>query len=223
MGVVSTVYTLCGGLKGVVWTDVAQGTLFFLGAAAAVAFAPVEARRAGRRRLRPRAGTPASCKVFTLEGDWLASTHADRCPSAIVAGLFLNLASPRHRSGERPASPEREAAPRAPRARSIVSGLFTFPVVATFLAVGTVLWAYHAKLRRRRPTTPPTPSASSRTSSCTRCPPGLRGLVFAGLFAAAISSLAATLNATTTAWVTDLVRRLPRSATPRFAPPHADG
>jgi Na+/proline symporter len=35
-------------------------------------------------------------------------------------------------------------------------------------------------------------------------PMGLRGLVFAGLFAAAISSLGATLNAVTTAWLKDI-------------------
>lgn len=202
MGVVSTVYTLCGGLKGVVWTDVAQGSLFFLGAAATVAFAlwklgePIG-------DVFGRALDAGKLKVFTLEGDWFASTRS--LPAAIVAGLFLNLAS--HGTDQENVQHLLNVKSEKGSARSVIaSGLFTFPVVAMFLAVGTVLWAYHARF-----------VADGYDPADTKrifpnfimhvLPPGLRGLVFAGLFAAAISSLAATLNATTSAWVTDLVRR----------------
>jgi SSS family solute:Na+ symporter len=202
MGVVSTVYTLCGGLKGVVWTDVAQGTLFFIGAAAAIAFGlwkigePVG-------DVFARAWDAGKLRVFTFEGDWLASTTP--LPSAIVAGMFLNLAA--HGTDQENVQHLLNVRSAKGSARSIVvSGLFTFPVVATFLSVGTVLWAYHAKFGA----TAYDPADTKRIFPnfiMHALPVGLRGLVFAGLFAAAISSLAATLNATTTAWVTD-VRRL---------------
>jgi Na+/proline symporter len=38
MALISTIYTLLGGLKAVVWTDVAQGSIFFIGAASALLF-----------------------------------------------------------------------------------------------------------------------------------------------------------------------------------------
>lgn len=202
MGVVSTAYTLAGGLRGVVWTDVAQGALFFLGAASAVAFGlwkigePVG-------DVVARALEAGKLRVFTFEGDWLASTTP--LPSAIVAGMFLNLAA--HGTDQENVQHLLNVKSEKGSARSIVvSGLFTFPVVATFLSVGTVLWAYHAKFGA----TAYDPADTKRIFPnfiMHALPVGLRGLVFAGLFAAAISSLAATLNATTTAWVTD-IRRL---------------
>jgi SSS family transporter len=202
MGVVSTVYTLLGGLKAVVWTDVAQGSLFFLGAAATVAFGlwklgePVG-------DVFARAFEAGKLKVATLEGDWFASSRP--LPAAIVAGLFLNLAS--HGTDQENVQHLLNVRSEKGSARSVIwSGLFTFPVVAMFLAVGTVLWAYHARFV-------PTAYDPADTKRIFPnfimhvLPAGLRGLVFAGLFAAAISSLAATLNATTAAWSSDLVRR----------------
>jgi Na+/proline symporter len=84
-----------------------------------------------------------------------------------------------------------------------MSGLFAFPVVAVFLSVGTMLWVYH----RHHGVEGYSPADTNRIFPnfiVHAMPAGLRGLVFAGLFAAAISSLGATLNATTTIWTSDI-------------------
>jgi Na+/proline symporter len=88
----------------------------------------------------------------------------------------------------------------------ITSGLFTFPIVAMFLAVGTVLFVYHQHL-------PPVGYGVSADDDVRRIfpnftmhvmPAGLRGLVFAGLFAAAVASLGATINAVVATWTKDI-------------------
>jgi Na+/proline symporter len=75
--------------------------------------------------------------------------------------------------------------------------------VILFLSVGTMLWVYH----RHATVTAYDPSDANRIFPnfiMHVIPTGLRGLVFAGLFAAAIASLGATINAATATWVADV-------------------
>jgi Na+/pantothenate symporter len=86
----------------------------------------------------------------------------------------------------------------------VLSGLFTFPIVMTFLSCGTMLWLYHRHL--------PPSEYGITTSEEVRSifpnfimhvlPTGLRGLAFAGLLAASVAG--ATLNATTSTWISDI-------------------
>ena len=94
---------------------------------------------------------------------------------------------------------------------SIVVGLgvavSAFPIVAVFLAVGTMLWAYHRHVHGHAYDPEDSPRIFPNFIMHVM-PAGLRGLVFAGLFAAAISSLGATLNATAAIWMNDVRPRL---------------
>jgi SSS family solute:Na+ symporter len=211
MAAISTIYTLFGGLKAVVWTDVLQGTIFVVGAGCALVIG-VERSGLGLDGLLEAAAGAGKLRTFQLadptEPWWRTVTALG---PAVVGGLFLGLATHgtdqenvQHLLNTRTA--------RASRWSIVASGLATFPVVLLFLAVGTVLWAFH----REHP-----PVAYGVTGEEARrifpnfilhvIPSGLRGLVFAGLFAAAISSLGATLNAVTAAALTDL---RPRGARP---------
>jgi SSS family transporter len=205
MALLSTSYTFMGGLRAVVWTDVAQGCIFFLGAATAIAF--------GLWKL----GLPLSdvlneawnankLEFLTLEDDglgFLASTRP--LPVALLGGFFLVLAT--HGTDQENVQHLINTKSAKSGSRSLfVSGFATFPIVAIFLAVGTMLWVYH---RHLEPvgygiTTPLDQKNIFPNFIMHVLPMGLRGLVFAGLFAAAISSLGATLNAVTTAWLKDI-------------------
>jgi len=202
MTVLSTVYTLLGGLKAVVWTDVAQGTIFALGATVALAVGlaklglPIgqvlsEAWEAGKLQVLALDPGPAG---------WLASVRP--LPVAVLGGFFLTLAT--HGTDQENVQHMLNTRSERSSGRTVVgSGFLTFPIVALFLAVGTMLWAFHQHVR-----------VAAYPSDDTKrifpnfimhvLPPGVRGLVFAGLFAAAISSLGATLNSTTAAWTSDL-------------------
>jgi solute:Na+ symporter, SSS family len=202
MAAISTVYTFLGGLRAVVWTDVAQGAVFVIGALAAllVGLAQLDLPLAQVVREAWQAG---KLQTFTLDHGglgWLASTRP--FPVAVLGGFLLALAV----GGTDQESVQHLLNSRSEKAsgRTIFgSGLLTFPVVALFLSVGTMLWAYAQHV-------PGAEFAGGKTANVfpsfarTVLPIGVRGLVFAGLFAAAISFLGATLNALTTTWITDI-------------------
>ncbi len=85
----------------------------------------------------------------------------------------------------------------------------TFPIVATFLAVGTMLWSFqrHVGSHGYALATDEEIKRVFPNFILHELPVGVRGLVFAGLFAAAISSLGATLNAAAAAWSSDIAPR----------------
>jgi solute:Na+ symporter, SSS family len=215
MTAISTLYTLFGGLKAVVWTDVAQGSLFFLGAATAVAIALLKIDQPiGAIVSDAVAQGKLTAVAFAPEEGlpWFQSVRP--LPVAALAGFFLALAS--HGCDQENVQHLLNVRSERGSASSIAwSGLFTFPVVAMFLSVGTALWAFY----RAHPSTvhdfsdPEVAKNVFPRFVLEQAPTGVRGLVFAGLFAAAISSLAATLNATTTAWTSD-VRPRPKDDGP---------
>ncbi|MCC6408204.1 MAG: hypothetical protein IT453_13660 [Planctomycetes bacterium] len=202
MAVLSTAYTFLGGLKAVVWTDVAQGSIFVIGAATALVFglAAIDVPLADLAREAFDAG---KFRALTLEdGGQIWWVTQKPWPVAALFGATLVLAS--HGTDQENVQHLLNTKSAKSSTWSIaLSALFAFPVVAVFLAVGTMLWLYHRHV----------PFSGYSTDATNQIfpnfivhamPAGLRGLVFAGLFAAAISSLGATLNATATIWISDI-------------------
>jgi SSS family transporter len=204
MAVVSAAFTLLGGLRAVVWTDVAQGILILLGAGSALAIGLWKIGvPAGQ--LFQEALANGRLEIFTL-GDggagWLRSTRP--FPVAVLGGFLLVLAT----HGTDQENVQQLLSTRSERSsgRSIViSGLFTFPIVTLFLACGTMLWLYD-----RHVGLPPLEAGGSIDESrkvfpnfiMKVVPQGLRGLAFAGLLGASIAG--STLNATTSTWISDI-------------------
>ncbi len=204
---IATLYTMLGGLKAVVWTDVAQGSIFFIGAATAVVFAMLKLNDAGigTSTVISEALEAGKLQFINLGAgeDWLAS-HKPLIV-AIIGGAFLTLAT--HGTCQENVQHLLNVRTEKGAVRSLIaSGLFTFPIVGMFLSVGTVLWVYHQHL--------PADGYGIASKDDVRrifpnfimhvMPSGLRGLVFAGLFAAAVASLGATINAVAATWTTDL-------------------
>lgn len=210
IALLSTLYTLLGGLKAIVWTDVAQGMTFLVGAAAALAFGlwhtQVPLEQAWSEVL-------GAAKTQVIQFDlgnqpWYAQLNT--LPMAVLGGMTLVLAT--HGTDQMMVQHLLNTRSQKGATRSLVTaGLFTFPVVILFLSVGTMLWLYH----RHATVTAYDPSDSNKIFPnfiMHVIPTGLRGLVFAGLFAAAIASLGATINAATATWVNDV--RASRSEAP---------
>lgn len=210
--IIATLYTMFGGLKAVVWTDVAQGSIFFIGATAAVMFAlwKLSGAGVGPGSVVTEALDAGKLQFLNLDfvssGAWqdIFSTHKPLI-TAIVGGAFLTLAT--HGTCQENVQHLLNVRSEKGAVRSLItSGLFTFPIVAMFLSVGSVLWVYHrhfaavgygitddADVRRIFP-----------NFTMHVMPEGLRGLVFAGLFAAAVASLGATINAVVATWSRDI-------------------
>jgi solute:Na+ symporter, SSS family len=203
MAAVSLVFTLVGGLRAVVWTDVAQGILIMLGAGCALAVGlwkigvPIA-------DLLNEAMSAHKLQVISFQDDglgWLRSTKP--FPVAVLGGFLLVLAT--HGTDQENVQQLLGSRSEKSSARSIVlSGLFTFPIVATFLACGTMLWLYNKHIGLPQFATGSIDESRRMFPNFIMhvVPTGLRGLAFAGLFAASVAG--STLNAATSTWVSDI-------------------
>lgn len=205
MAGVSTLYTLVGGLKAVVWTDVAQGSVFFVGALTALVVG-LHAIGKPPGELLDEALAAGKLEVFVLDEAPLQSLRS--LASALLGGFLLALAV----QGTDQEAVQHMLNTRSERSagRTVLSsGLITFPIVASFLAVGTMLWLFerHVGTHGYALATEDEIKRVFPNFILHELPVGVRGLVFAGLFAAAISSLGATLNAAAAAWSNDIAPR----------------
>lgn len=206
MAAISLVFTMFGGLRAVVWTDVAQGILIVLGAGSALAFGLWKiGLPLGDLIAEASAANKLEFISWSADGKgWLFSDQPFLV--AILGGFLLVLAT----HGTDQENVQQLLSSRSERAsgRSIVaSGIFTFPIVTMFLCCGTMLWLYgrHVGL----------PTGGSASVDASRSlfpnfieavlPTGLRGLAFAGLLAASIAG--STLNAATSTWMSDIAPR----------------
>ncbi len=205
MAGVSTLYTLVGGLKAVVWTDVAQGSVFFVGALTALVVG-LYAIGKPPGELLDEALAAGKLKLLVLDEAPLQSLRS--LWSALLGGFLLALAV----QGTDQEAVQHMLNTRSERSagRTVLSsGLITFPIVASFLAVGTMLWLFerHVGVHGYALGTEEEIKRVFPNFILHELPLGVRGLVFAGLFAAAISSLGATLNAAAAAWTHDIAPR----------------
>ena len=79
----------------------------------------------------------------------------------------------------------------------ILSGLADLPLVMAFLFVGMLLWAFYQE---------PGKSAPFAYYIVHELPPGVRGVLIAGIFATAMGSLSTALNALATSFTEDWYR-----------------
>ena len=209
IGIVTAAYTYVGGLKAVVWMDVVQMGIYVGGALVAV----------GLLLGSPAAGSFAAAteagKLQLLDLDWsgwgmlLTSPYA--LPVAVLGGAVFSMAS----HGTDQLIVQRILATRSltdAKKAMVWSGIFVMLQFALFLGVGLLLWVHYG-------------GAPLADLGLTRgdelfpmyileeMPAGLRGLLLAGIVAAAMSTLSSSLNALAGSTLMDLLERF--GTTPR--------
>ena len=205
IGIGTALYTLVGGLRAVVWVDVVQMGLYVGGALAAIGFllgdVPTgwwgEAVAAGKTNL-------LDLGFDQSMGRWLTQPYT--LGTSVVGGAIFSMAS----HGTDQLIVQRLLACRNQhdsRKALIGSALVVMVQFALFLGVGLLLWAHYG-------------GASVEALGLQRgdevfpkyivegLPPGLSGLILAGIVAAAMSSLSSSLNALASSSVNDLYPRL---------------
>jgi SSS family transporter len=202
-GLVALAYTAVGGIRSVIYTDALQGAVFVVAAIALVV--GVTAAEGGPGALLSWASAEGKTRVFTWQP--LFDVRANRgFGTAAVGGFFLTLAT--HATDHDMV--QRLLTARSGRAggRALaVSGLLNFPLTLLFLFIGTGLARFYFDA---------SPEGLASTDQIVpwfalhELPTGLRGLVFAGLFAAAMSSLDSAVCAIAATWVRDVA---PNAAT----------
>ncbi|HSB61987.1 MAG TPA: sodium:solute symporter [Vicinamibacteria bacterium] len=203
IGVTTIAYTFFGGMKAVVWTDVAQFVIYLLGAA--VAFVILLSELPGGWRTLLATGA-ANGKLRVFDFTWsLSEPHV--FAAGALGGLFLTIGS--HGADQLMvqrylcARGEREAG----RALAL-SGLVVLVQFAFFLLIGVGLFCFYDAFPPARAFDHP--DRVFARFIVERMPPGLLGLVLGAVFAAAMSTLSSSLNSSATAAVNDLYRPLLR-------------
>lgn len=204
IALLTALYTYVGGIRAVVWVDVVQMGIYLGGGILAlVLLAPAlggaldEALAAGKLQV-------IDFGMGQELGALLTSTYA--FPVAVLGGMFFSMAS----HGTDQLIVQRVLACRTPgdgQRAMVWSGAFVTIQFALFLAVGLGLWAFYggrpiAELGLTRG------DELFPLFILEEMPAGLRGLLFAGIIAAAMSTLSSSLNALAGSTLMDLVERL---------------
>lgn len=188
IGAATVIYTYVGGLRAVVWVDVMQWVVYMAAGLAALFIALVASPHALQL-----AATAGKLRVFD---PGLSFTQPYAMVTAVVGGAFLSAAS----HGTDHLIVQRLLATRSLRhaqAALVGSGVVVVLQFALFLVVGAVLW-YAFPEGRALPPDAVFPGFITREMSG-----GLAGLAVAGLLAAAMSTIASSLNSLASATTHD--------------------
>lgn len=214
---VGIVYTLVGGIASVIWTDVIQMTVLLGACLLAVVLIFRQTPFGVAEAIGALTDAPGGSKlaVFDIGGGadhapWWTRPYS--LPAVLVGFTLMGIAS----YGTDQDMTQRMLTCKDERtaARSVIGGiLFGVPSVALFLIVGALLWVYYQQpdLWADHGRAAPPPPADGRRVFLTfileHMPAGVRGLMFAGLFAAGLSSLNSGVNAMASTFVNDFYRR----------------
>ncbi len=193
LGACTVLYTWHGGMRAVIWTDVAQTGVYLVGGLAAAVLI-------GRG---VDGGWPAILEAARAQGKLTLLdlySGVDR-PHTLWAGLlggaFLSMAS--HGADQMIVQRLLASGNLAEARRSLIgSGVVVLAQFALFLLIGVGLHAFY------RGAAFPRPDAIFPRFIVEVMPPGLTGLVIAAIVAAAMSTVSSSLNSLAAATVHDL-------------------
>jgi len=189
-------YTFHGGLKAVVWTDVLQLAIYLAGAASAVVILLERLPGGWNQVTAVAAASGGKLGVFDFHFDW---TTKYTFWSGVIGGTFLTTAS----HGTDQLIVQRLLAARSARDSKLAllaSGGIVLGQFVLFLLIGVMLYAYYGApaIAPGRSYDPVFPEFI-----VTRMPAGLRGLLVAAIFAAAMSTTSGTLNSLASSSILD--------------------
>ena len=201
MGVLSIIYCTMGGIEAVIWTDTLQ-TFVLLGGAV---FAVVLLLRGVDGGWSGFLSTAADADKFRMANfHWDVTSTQLALWVVILGGIGQNISS--YTADQAVVQRYMTTPSQRLAARSIWTNA-VLSIVATFLffGIGTALYAfYHSHPGRLDPTI--TTDQVFPLFIATEMPIGIAGLIVAGVFAAAQSTVSTSMNSTATAIVTDFVR-----------------
>ena len=201
MGVLCIIYTVLGGIEAVIWSDVIQAFVLVGGAGLILVWC-MNGVEGGLGELYDRASSSGRLRIADVDWEFTRSS----LPVVILGGIFINLIP--YASDQSvvqrylTTSDERSA-----RKAIWLGGLIAIPASILFFSLGTALFGFYDA-------NPDLLGPISKTDQIVpwflvnEIPAGLAGLVIAGVFAAAMSSLDSSMNSSATALINDFYRRL---------------
>jgi SSS family transporter len=211
MGILSIIYCTMGGLEAVVWTDTIQSFVLLGGAffSLILIITQIDGGIVGFMT------TAAEHSKFRMINWDLASTSFATTALWVVVlgGIGQNLVP---YTSDMAVVQRYMSVPDMTRAKRAIwtNALAILPASLLFFGVGTALFVFYAHNPDRLDPTFKT-DAIFPLFIARELPTGISGLVVAGIFAAAQSTISTSLNSTSTALVTDFVRPFRRTHSER--------
>lgn len=183
IGVLTLVYTYIGGIKAVVWVDVLQMGLYLVGAVVAIAMLQAVVP-GGWGEIVSRGSAAGKLAVLDFSFD-LAVPYTFW--AGLVGGAFLTMGS--HGTDQLLVQRLLTCKNLKASQRALVGSAFGVMVqFVLFLAVGLGLWVFYEGRAFERS------DEIFALFIVQQLPPGVAGLLVAGVFAAAMSSLSSSIN-----------------------------
>jgi len=213
--IVGIIYTYAGGIRTVIWTDVIQACIF-VGAAVTVLIILLNRIPVGLPEIiealkNPGNGAPSKLTILPIGLDGFGPKYSYTLLTAIFGFSLLGLGS---------YGTDQDMAQRLMTCRSAVKGSWSaitgivigLPVTALFMGLGLLLYIFYARPDIMGIAAPAYAVEGTRKIFLEfilkETPPGITGLMMAGLFAAGLSSLNSAINAMSSAFVNDLYKRI---------------
>jgi SSS family transporter len=201
MGVLCIAYTVVGGIEAVIWTDVVQAFVLLGGALLSLGF--ILFRVDGG--VGAVVSLAAEGRHFFETVDWSWDLTVASGWTIVIGSLFHNLfpyTASQDVVQRYVTTPDQRTA-----ARGIwLNALMCAPAQAVFFAIGTALYVFY-KQNPSRLEPALQNDAIFPFFMMAELPAGVAGLIVAGIFAAAQSTLSSSMNSVATAYVTDFHRR----------------
>jgi len=200
----TALYTALGGIKAVVWTDVIQACIMF-GSLGFAIWSLLHAIPGGLHTVTETLNQPGDWRFFSsgivpqrtfLENARGILESEYTIWAALIGSTFTTLAT--HGTDQDMVQRMLTAKDHhRSRLSLILSGFADLPLVMAFLFVGMLLWVFCQQ---------PGKNAPCADYIVHELPPGLRGVLIAGIFATAMGSLSTALNALATSFTEDWYR-----------------
>ena len=209
VGVITVAYTLIGGIEAVIWADVMQGFVLWLGIIICL----------GYLLFLPPGGPSAIWHVaWQSHKISLGSTALDlRQPTILVLALYGFFYYLQRYTADQTVV-QRYLVAKSDKAaiRGIVAGtLLCIPVWSLFMLIGTLCWAFYRVTGEKLPAYIAKGDQVFPYFITTHLPPGVAGLFMAALFGAAMANLSSDFNSLAAVGVEDYYRIARPAATER--------
>jgi len=204
---VTVLYTYMGGLEAVIWTDVMQGIISFLGIFVVLGFLLI----------KPEGGPGAAFKLAWEHDKFsLGALNPDFTQKTFWVMTFYGIFWFLQKYTSDQTAVQRylvtKTTPQAVKGATF-GALLCIPVWTLFMLIGTLLWSFYQLSGEVLPEHIAKADQVFPYFLSTQIPAGLAGLFIAALFAAAMSTLSSDLNCLSLIGVEDYYRKLKPSST----------
>ncbi len=212
-GLVTTIYTMVGGIEGVIWTDVVQGIILVGGMLLILALLLFQPD-GGPAAVLSTAHLGGKFELGSFDFSWQSLFSPEATVWIwLVAGFTIQGRS--YTVDQNIVQRYLVARSDSEAQRGILAGAIScLPVWMTFMLIGACLWSFYQMSGETLP-----PEVIAKPDNilpyfvATHLPSGVVGLILAAILAAAQSSVSADLNSISTVVTTDyFVYLLPRSS-----------